>query len=233
LDEDRCYLMEIEQLKRENNFLKKKIAELSKRHPALTPTNSKRKSFPSHIKPAEHITALPQQNYVVGFFEEVTRLLESFSALFRLDAGDTLKEELAKETVGIGELSVSSGEELSRKLGRMLLEPEGKRYGALLGVFEEYYRESTERSRALRDKVEQLTTSAIELGKQMAERVRTRERVRGSRIFSAFHEEGQGHILDELSVLKSSFVKSTCTDSLDLSGCRQLLGRDKMFENIF
>lgn len=26
IDEDRCYLMEIEQLKRENNFLKKKIA---------------------------------------------------------------------------------------------------------------------------------------------------------------------------------------------------------------
>jgi hypothetical protein len=26
LDEDRCYLMEIEQLKRENNFLKKKLA---------------------------------------------------------------------------------------------------------------------------------------------------------------------------------------------------------------
>jgi FtsZ-binding cell division protein ZapB len=96
LDEDRCYLMEIEQLKRENNFLKKKIAELSKRHPALTTNNPKRKSLPSHIKPPEHITALPQQNYVVGFFEEVTRLLETFSSLFRLETGETLKEGIAK-----------------------------------------------------------------------------------------------------------------------------------------
>lgn len=137
--------------------------------------------------------------------------------------------ELAKEAPRIGELSVGNGEELSRKLGRMLLEPEGKRYGVLLGVFEEYYRDTTQRNQTLRDRVEHLTTSAIDLGKQMAERVRTRERARGSRILSSFHDEGQSPNLDEVSFLKSSFVKSTCTDSLDLSGCRQLLGRDKMF----
>lgn len=59
LDEDRCYLMEIEQLKRENNFLKKKLAELSKRHTALSPAQPKRRSLPAHIKPPEHISNLP------------------------------------------------------------------------------------------------------------------------------------------------------------------------------
>lgn len=67
--------MEIEQLKRENNFLKKKIAELNKRHPALTPFLPKKKSLPPNIKPAESILSLPQQNYIVVFFEEITRLL--------------------------------------------------------------------------------------------------------------------------------------------------------------
>ena len=50
--------MEIEQLKRENNFLKKKIAELSKNGPANT-TQNKRKSMPLHCKPAQSITTLP------------------------------------------------------------------------------------------------------------------------------------------------------------------------------
>jgi hypothetical protein len=68
IDEDRCYLMEIEQLKRENNFLKKKIAELNKRHPALTSFLPKRKSLPANVKPPESILALPQQNYIVAFF---------------------------------------------------------------------------------------------------------------------------------------------------------------------
>lgn len=75
--------MEIEQLKRENNFLKKKIAELTMRTPALK-APKKRSSLPAHLKPPSKLTDHPPSNYLVAFFEEVTRLIHSCAALFRL-----------------------------------------------------------------------------------------------------------------------------------------------------
>lgn len=59
--------------------------------------------------------------------------------------------------------------------------------------------------------------------------------MKSSRIYSGFNERDFCHKNgDEVSILKSSNIKSTCTDSqLDLSGCKILLGKDKMFENIF
>jgi hypothetical protein len=123
IDEDRCYLMEIEQLKRENNFLKKKIAELNKRHPALGNFLPKKKALPAHIKPAESIMALPQQNYIISFFEEVTRLLESFSELFRVGVDSELREQMQREQDSFTNLTACNNENLSRRLGRVLLEP--------------------------------------------------------------------------------------------------------------
>jgi hypothetical protein len=123
IDEDRCYLMEIEQLKRENNFLKKKIAELSKRHPALGGMITKRKSLPAHIKPPESISSLPQQNYIVSFFEEITRLLESFSDLFKVTIDTNLKSDVLAEQENFDNLSRYNNDNLNRRLGRVLLEP--------------------------------------------------------------------------------------------------------------
>jgi hypothetical protein len=90
--------------------------------------------------------------------------------------------------------------------------------------------ETTDRSKALKGKVEQLTSEAIELGKKMAESVRNREKLKSSRIFSAIHVEDTP---SEDFFMKSSNIKSTCTDSqLDLSACKMLLEKEKFF-NIF
>jgi hypothetical protein len=45
-------------------------------------------------------------------------------------------------------------EDMGQRLGRMLLEPEDKRYGMLLEIFEDYYRQGKERKEALRMRVE-------------------------------------------------------------------------------
>ncbi len=91
--------------------------------------------------------------------------------------------------------------------------------------------ETTDRSKALKGKVEQLTSEAIELGKKMAESIRNKEKLKSSRIFSAIHVEEDIHSEDFF--MKSSNIKSTCTDSqLDLSGCKMLLEKEKFF-NIF
>jgi hypothetical protein len=87
--------MEIEQLKRENNFLKKKITELTMRTPALK-APKKRSSLPAHLKPPSKLTDQPPSNYLVAFFEEVTRLVHSCAALFRLGEG------AGEEAVGAG-----------------------------------------------------------------------------------------------------------------------------------
>lgn len=64
----------------------------------------------------------------------------------------------------------------------------------------------------------------------MAENIRNREKLKASRIYSGFNEREFSKNCDELSILKSSNIKSTCTDSqLDLSGCKLLLDKDKMF----
>jgi hypothetical protein len=53
--------------------------------------------------------------------------------------------------------------------------------------------------------------------------------MKSSRIFSAIH---QSESCDDF-MMKSSNIKSTCTDSqLDLSACKMLLEKDKFF-NIF
>jgi hypothetical protein len=69
---------------------------------------------------------------------------------------------------------VGEEENLSRRLGRVLLEPEERRFGELLGIFESYYVETQDRSRCLKAKVDQLTTEAIDLGKRMAESIRNK-----------------------------------------------------------
>lgn len=90
--------------------------------------------------------------------------------------------------------------------------------------------ETIDRNKALKGKVEQLTSEAIDLGKKMAENIRSREKMKSSRIFSAIHVEESP---SEDFFMKSSNIKSTCTDSqLDLSGCKMLLEKDKFF-NIF
>lgn len=64
----------------------------------------------------------------------------------------------------------------------------------------------------------------------MAQSIRNREKMKSSRIYSGFNERDYSKNVDETSILKSSNIKSTCTDSqLDLSGCKLLLGKDKMF----
>jgi len=60
--------MEIEQLKRENSFLKKKIAELNKKHFAFGYVQKQRRSLPANIKPPVPITHAEPQHYIVVFF---------------------------------------------------------------------------------------------------------------------------------------------------------------------
>jgi hypothetical protein len=123
---------------------------------------------------------------------------------------------------------MESGEEMGRQLGRILLAPEEQRFSRLLGVFDSYYRQTVERSRLLREKIEGLTGEALEAGKRVAEGVRKRERARGSRVLSAVPWESLG---DNCSV-RSSFMKSSMSE-LDLSMCRHQLQKEKMFLNIF
>jgi len=84
----------------------------------------KRRSLPPNIKPAVSISSLPDQNYVIAFFEEIIRLLESFRDLFRVQAESNLKEELSKQQAAFTELTAFNPESLNRALGRLLLEPE-------------------------------------------------------------------------------------------------------------
>ena len=57
---------------------------------------------------------------------------------------------------------------MNRRLNKILLVPEEQKYAQLLDIFEEYFKENSERSKKIKQKVESLTTEAIELGKQMA-----------------------------------------------------------------
>jgi hypothetical protein len=61
-----------------------------------------------------------------------------------------------------------------------------------------------ERQGKLRQRVEAITTAAIDLGKRMVENVRRRERVRSSHLF--MHGE-------DFSLLQSSMMKENVNDS--------------------
>lgn len=54
LDEEKCYLLEIEQLKRENNFLRKKLAEMNKRHRVSLPVTAKKRPPSNYGAATEH-----------------------------------------------------------------------------------------------------------------------------------------------------------------------------------
>lgn len=69
IEDDRCFQMEIDQLKRQNNFLKKKLAELSKRSGVGQSALAKRKSVPVHIKTAPQLEKTQPQNYIIAFFD--------------------------------------------------------------------------------------------------------------------------------------------------------------------
>lgn len=64
----------------------------------------------------------------------------------------------------------------------------------------------------------------------MAASVREKEKIKVSRIFSGFSEREGEKSFDELSIMKQSGIKSTCTESfIDLSACRLSLAKEKMF----
>jgi hypothetical protein len=64
----------------------------------------------------------------------------------------------------------------------------------------------------------------------MAESVRQKEKIKGSRIFGGFSEREDGRSVEDLSIMKHSGIKSTCTESLmDLSACRFSLAKEKLF----
>ncbi len=75
LDEDKCYLLEIEQLKRENNFLKKKIAELNKKHRVSLPVGVKKRPSGMFLPSSQQSLDEPSKNYIISFIEEVLKLL--------------------------------------------------------------------------------------------------------------------------------------------------------------
>ena len=85
----------------------------------------------------------------------------------------------------------------------------------------------------MKNKIESLTSQAIELGQTMAGNLRSRERLKSSKVYTTNNNEDYRKS-DNMS-LKSSIIKSTCTESqmLDLSLCRGLLGKEKMFDGIF
>lgn len=56
----------------------------------------------------------------------------------------------------------------------MLLQPEEKRYGDMLAIFESYYSENMEKNILLRNKVDLLTIEAIELGKRMVQNIKNK-----------------------------------------------------------
>lgn len=221
IDEDRCFQMEIDQLKRENSFLKKKIAELTRPTPARPSPRPRQSRLPPHAPPPPQ--PQPPSNYIVAFFEEITRLLEEFSNLFKIGSNSSLTVDVQGQAEAFNALTLESGEDMGRQLGRILLAPEEQRFSQLLGVFESYYRESVERRRELRGKIEWLTGEAIEVGKRMAEEVRSREKVRGSRVLSVLQSES----------LENCSVRSSFMSELDLSMCRHQLQKEKMFLNIF
>jgi len=66
----------------------------------------------------------------------------------------------------------------------------------------------------------------------MTNSIRRKDKLKGSMMLNLLHEQSeQGH--DEMS-MKSSFIKSTCTDSqLDLSSIRFVMGKDKHYLNVF
>lgn len=55
LDDDRCYQLEIDQLKRENNFLMKKIGELMKKTQQIHQKDRRKSCAPANIKPPSKI----------------------------------------------------------------------------------------------------------------------------------------------------------------------------------
>ena len=74
LDEEKCYLMEIEQLKRENNFLRKKLEETNKKKRLSVPLGATRKpSFnfgsSANLKPEE------PRHFIISFIDEIVKLL--------------------------------------------------------------------------------------------------------------------------------------------------------------
>lgn len=85
-------------------------------------------------------------------------MLESFSDLFRVQAESTLKEQISKQNEEFTNLTAFHPENLNRTLGRLLLEPEEKKYPTLLGIFESFYKESRDWMHSLKTKTEQLTT---------------------------------------------------------------------------
>lgn len=97
LDEDKCYLLEIEQLKRENNFLKRKIAELNKKQRVSLPVNANKRPSSGILTSSEQKLQEPSKNYILSFIEEVVKLLENFSSLFKIDLESNITKELERQ----------------------------------------------------------------------------------------------------------------------------------------
>lgn len=135
--------MEITQLERENKFLKKKITELTAQlNGEKQPSRKSRASGKGIVK--EDID--PVHLTVQFFFKEINGLLTSLIDLFKVEISEEETEEFEKlypeneQMEPHKKYTVFKKFALSRKLQKIPLESEEKRYPLLIDLFAEFYK---------------------------------------------------------------------------------------------
>lgn len=116
------------------------------------------------------------------FFKEIANLLNSVEKLFKLTIQEEEKKFVAKSPPEVESLNCPLQKEflfkkyiLNRKLEKIILEDEQKKYAALLDLFNEYYRYKEEADQRILSSLDSMIQKTNELNKWLIEKAQIKK----------------------------------------------------------